>query len=223
MKRTIRIAVVATLAGVLAVAAVVGCWRPGMLRGTPNQGHQLGGDIYETLPGNTIECFVSAIRELECDIRETKDHELIVFHDWDVSGIPNTDHNCSVLGGRPAGQAICDLTLEQVQSLRLAGGAGIPTLEEILETAAEIRPKKPLLLEIKYLHSDDARNRMLELAKRYRDQNAISIHFLAFIRNIQRSFPEPREWLDRFAQNEFCVYQVYRPKTDQYDLCRTWD
>lgn len=31
------------------IAAVVGFWRPGLLRGQSNEGHQLGGDLFKEL------------------------------------------------------------------------------------------------------------------------------------------------------------------------------
>ncbi len=231
MKTSLRIFVVSSLALLLAIIIVVGCWRPGLMRGQPNHGHQLGGDLLTDLPGNTIEAFEIGIREheassqwkySECDIRETIDNRLIVFHDWDLSAVPNTEINQAVLGETVGDQPVNTLPLEQLQALQLQGGARIPTLEAVLQTAVRIKPAKPILLEIKLLHSDEARLRILDLAKQYRDQHDLEIHFLAFIRNINRSFDEPRQWLDRFSDAGFRVYQVYRPKTQEYDLCKTW-
>ena len=120
-------------------------------------------------------------------------------------------------------QPINQLTLEQLQRLRLEGDSRIPTLEEILQTAVRLGPTKPILLEIKLLHSDVARHRMIELAKQYRDEHNLEINFLAFIRNIKRSFDDPTEWLDRISKSGFRVFQTYRPKTAEYDLCKTWN
>jgi len=128
----------------------------------------------------------------------------------------------TVLGETVGDQPVNKLTLEQLQSLQLQGGTRIPTLEEVLQTAVRIQPVKPILLEIKLLHSDEARFHMLDLAKRYRDQHGLEIQFLAFIRNVSRSFDDPRQWLDRFSDAGFRVYQTYRPKTQEYDLCDTW-
>ena len=230
MKTSLRIFVCGSLALLLVIAVVVGCWRPGLMRAEPNHGHQLGGDLLD-LPGNTIEAFEIGIREheassewkyAECDIRETGDNRLVVFHDWDLSSVPNTEVNQAVLGETVGDQPVNKLTLEQLQSLQLQGGTRIPTLEEVLQTAVRIQPVKPILLEIKLLHSDEARFHMLDLAKRYRDQHGLEIQFLAFIRNVSRSFDDPRQWLDRFSDAGFRVYQTYRPKTQEYDLCDTW-
>ena len=214
----------------IGVAAVVGFWRPGLLRGQPNDGHQLGGDLMSDLSGNTIECFKRGITEhesndswlySECDIRETRDHRLIVFHDWNISCVPNSKQNQAALGQSVGKQAVRDLTLAQIQGLKLKCGSSIPTLEQVLEAARELELKKPLLLEFKHLHSDIGREKLFELAKRYRDETGIDIHFLAFIRNVEICFPDSKAWLQRFSEADFRVYQVFRPKTAEYDMCGT--
>ena len=86
MKTSLRIFVFLSLALLLAITIIVGYWRPGLMRGQPNHGHQLGGDLLTDLPGNTIEVFEIGIRDheastqwkySECDIRETIDNRLI--------------------------------------------------------------------------------------------------------------------------------------------------
>lgn len=232
MKTSMKISFFTLFAFLLVIAVVVGCWRPGLMRAQPNNGHQLGGDLLPDVPGNTIAAFEIGIRDhessedwkySECDVRETFDNQLVVFHDWDLSNVPNSKFNRAVLGKAMGDQPVNELTLEQLQSLKLEGGSRIPTLEEILQAAVRLGPAKPVLLEIKLLHSDEARYRMLEIAKQYRDQHGLDIHFLAFVRNINRSFDEPTEWLDRISKAGFRVYQTYRPKTAEYDLCETWD
>ena len=220
------------MVAIAAIVAVMGFWRPGIFIGTPNDGHQLGGDMFDDLSGNTIECFVRGVEQkeqknswlyAECDIRETKDHELIVFHDWDISSLQNTVNNRRALGEDVSGQPICDLTFEQVSDLNLTCGSKIPTLEQVLTKASELDLKKPLLLEFKHLHSDEARHELLRLAIEYRDQHDSEIHFLAFIRNVERCFPESSKWMKRFEENGFRVYQVFRPKTEAYDMCSWWE
>lgn len=210
---------------------VIGFWRPGLFLGEPNSGHQLGGDNFAHISGNTLEALEAGLRKYEsseqwryaeCDIRETRDHQLIVFHDWDISAIPNSLENRTALGEPVSNQAICDLTCEQLQRLELKCGCRIPTLEQVLQAAVAHKLQKPLLLEVKYLHSDQGRQQLLELAKQYRDDSEVEIHFLAFIRNITRSFPEPRLWLKHCAAAKFRVYQAYRPKTADHDLRKTW-
>ena len=164
----------------LAVYCVIWFWRPGTLRAEYNEGHRLGGDLILELPENTLPIFRAAIDQLEsnpdylyseCDLRETKDHEIVIFHDWDlVRLVPNTQPNRDVLGGQAIGpQAIKDLTLAEIKALRLNGGHEIPTLEDVLNCATELQIKKPLILEVKFLHSDIGRQRAIDLAARCRD------------------------------------------------------
>ena len=205
MKRIFKLSCLALLLLAVLAGYVVGWVRPGVMRGTPNDGHQLGGDLLAEFPGNTLEAFEVAINELEsspkylyseCDIRETKDNQLVVFHDWDIGEVPNTDRNRKSLGEDIDEQPICELTLEQIQGLELKGGCRVPTLEQVLQKAVELQPTKPLLLEVKYLHSDIGRQQLFELAKQYREKCEFEIHFLSFIRNINRSFPDPEQWFE---------------------------
>ena len=226
------------IAIVLAVLAVcvVWFWRPGSFFKYPNWGHRLGGDVVSDHPENTLEIFRLTIldRKLEsneaylyseCDLRETADHEIVIFHDWDLGRlVPDTHENRAAIGTseKIEKQTIHELTLEQVKKLRLSGGEQIPTLEELLECACELNLQKPLLLEIKLLRTDAGRRQMLELAEKYRDQSDLQIDFLAFRRNISRSFDDPRKWLDKIKASGFRVYQVYRSKTPQNDICENW-
>ena len=231
MNRWFRIIGFLLFAVAIVLFYVVGFWRPGIFLGQTNIGHQLGGDIFADISGNTVEAFEEGLskhesslqwRYAECDIRETRDNQLIVFHDWDISAVPNSPENRTALGRAIDRQAICDLTSSQLKQLKLKCGCKIPTLEEVLLAAAAAKPEKPLLLEVKYLHSDQGRKQLFELARKYRNDTELEIHFLGFIRNIQRSFPDPKLWLKQCSEANFRVYQVYRPKTDDYDLCKTW-
>lgn len=229
----IRLALAFVCAVAIAGWLLVGFVYPGTFRKEHNLGHRLGGDVYPDIAENSLEVFRKAIREIEddedylfseCDLRETADHHLVVFHDWDFERlVPDTKANRQALGTQRIGeQKICELTLDQVKALRLNGGHEIPTLVEILDTAEQLNLKKPLILEIKYLHSDQGRQTAIDLASEYRDRSGLEIHFLTFIRNLKRSYPEPRKWLDQFHAKGFRVYQTYRPKTAEHDLYKTW-
>ena len=198
---------------------VVAFWRPGTWRAERNFGHQLGGDVFDDLPGNTIESFLRAEQELvsqedflyyECDLRETKDHEIVIFHDWSIG-------NLVVNASKDT--PIQNLRLADIRNLDLQAGCKIPTLEDILQCASKLETSKPILLEIKVLHSDAGRRKVLKTAQRYRDEFGLQIDFLAFRRNIWRSFPDEQKWLREFHEKGFRIYQAYRPKNAQYDLC----
>lgn len=217
----------------LGICCIVWFWRPGTLLKQYNAGHQLGGDLYTDMPGNTCAVFCCAIRDFEknadylyseCDLRETKDNQIVIFHDWDIGDlVPDSPENRAALGvSKVTPIPIKDLTLAELKSLKLQGDYEIPSLEDVLQCAVKLKIQKPLILEIKVLHSDKGRNRVIVLAKKYRDEHGIEIHFSAFRRNVSRSFPRVREWLSQFENAGFRVYQVYRPKTKAYDLCESW-
>ena len=213
---------------------VIWFYRPGLLLLAPNHGHRLGGDILNTYPENTLEVFRLAIDEIEsnrqyqyseCDLRETKDHQIVIFHDADLSRlVPDTPENRSALGVEEIDDSISieDLTLQQVQNLRLGGGCQIPTLEQFFDCVKETNPQKPILLEIKFLHSEPCCQRVIEMTRDFRDETGFDVNFLAFIYAISYSHSEPRAWLDDFKAAGFRVYQACRPKTPEFDLCETW-
>ncbi len=231
--KTFRIAFPSVFLVALSVWASIGFYYPGTFRKEANTGHRLGGDVFTDLPENSLAVFRKAIAEIErnedylyseCDLRETLDHHIVIFHDWDLKRlVPDCVENRLALDEPQIGQQrIRDLTLAQIKSLELENGHPIPSLEELLETAIELNLKKPLILEIKYFHSERGRQAVIDLAKKYRDHSQLEIHFSAFRRNLGRSCPTPKNWLNQFQSAGFRVYQVYRPKTSQYDLCETW-
>ena len=227
-----------TIATASVVAVGIFCsiwfWRPGTFFKEENEGHRLGGDIIKSFPENTLEVFRQSIKELEsnadyhfseCDLRETSDNDIVVFHDWNLGRlVPDTDENRRALGVSRIDQSIqlADLSLAQIKRLRLENDCQIPTLVELLECAVELKLKKPLILEIKFFHSEKARRDVIKITRKYRDQHGMEVHFSSFIRNIKRSSPKPRAWLDQFQSAGFRVYQVYRQRTPDYDLCETW-
>ena len=221
------------LAAIL-IIAIVWFWRPGLWYSAENLGHRLGAGVVNRYPENTLEAFRESIEKLEgkdeyryseCDLRETKDGEIVLFHDWDLARlVPDSEANRAALGVEVIGDQLLikDLSLAQLQNLELEEGCRIPTLEAFLECAAELKPIKPILLELKLFHDRETCSRVIEVAKAFREQTGLEIHFLAFVRNLKRSHPNPRQWLDEFQAAGFRVYQVYRPKTEEHDLCETW-
>ncbi|HSX46674.1 MAG TPA: glycerophosphodiester phosphodiesterase family protein [Patescibacteria group bacterium] len=70
---------------------------------------------------------------IELDIRKTKDNQLVVCHDADLSRVGSSR------------KKISQLTLEQLQKIPLHGGAHVPTLSEALEVIGS----KPVYIELK--------------------------------------------------------------------------
>ena len=92
----------------------------------------------EQIPENSLLSFESAIKNgyaIEIDVRQTKDGELVVFH----------DPNLALAGNRDIG--VEDLTLDELREYRLSDtDERIPTLKETLQL---VDGRATLLVEIK--------------------------------------------------------------------------
>ncbi|UCB42500.1 MAG: hypothetical protein JSV77_08565 [Dehalococcoidales bacterium] len=91
-------------------------------------------------PDNTLEAFEAAIGipvdGIECDVHETADNHFVIFHDREILG-------CD----------ISQMTLNEVQDVKLEGKFRIPTLEQTLELC---HGKILLNIEIKRVSSLDS-------------------------------------------------------------------
>lgn len=96
-------------------------------------------------PENTLEAFeaaakLSGITGIELDVQFTKDNEVVVFHDENVSRVTNGTKN------------ICEYTLEELKRLEIRSVNGtiarIPTLEEVLKLLKPYCVSKGLLINI---------------------------------------------------------------------------
>jgi len=80
-------------------------------------------------PENTIPAYKKAFEEgadgVEVDVRVTRDHVLVAFHDSNAKRMTG----CS--------KEIHSMTLEEVKALRIHGGGTIPTFREVLLLAKE--------------------------------------------------------------------------------------
>lgn len=90
---------------------------------------------------NSLTAFQLAFEDSWCagtqvDITQTADGSFAVYHDSKIDGKP-----------------IIDMTLEQVQSHKLANGERIPSLTEVLELHKKY-PRKVLLLDLKTVEID---------------------------------------------------------------------
>ncbi len=211
-----------------------------------NYGHRGGGDIHTHLPENSLIVLEESLmgenaiqfhenfEYLEFDVQETKDHELVVFHDKKLKRmIPYSGENKVVydelLESNHAKRAsykrlkIKDLTLEELRRFHLKGHPDqkIPTLEEYLNLAKELGLKKPVAVEIKSLHSNEGRERLLELVSDYyheyaKDEEIIfvpkydmpfKVGFLSFWWKFRKSFgwsPKKKKyWCNRIKDEGF--------------------
>lgn len=141
-----------------------------------------GGAGHPDLVGkeNTLIAFRSAValgyRYLETDVHATRDGEVVVFHDDDLSRV--TD-------GRGS---IADYTLTEVNRFRIAGTEAIPTLDQVLETF----PNTRLNIDIKNPH---AVTPLVKTIERHRAQDRVCVasfsigRLRAFRRLIGRRVP----------------------------------
>jgi len=195
-----------------------------------NTGHRMGGDVFA--PENTLLCYKQAVENLqgradfhyvELDIQETKDGQVVVFHDTDgiKRMVPRNNHNLAVLEEvlrriEFDKIRISDLTLSQISELTLESNARIPSLEEVLEASVRWKLRKPMLIEIKSLRSDQCRYNLIALVARF--SGSLEVDFLAFEKNFDRSFPDPLRWKAVFKKNGLKVYVAKKPKTAEFDL-----
>ena len=183
-----------------------------------NLGHRLGGDIYK--PENTLFSYNKALKlqkkksfvYVEFDVRETKDGELIIFHDSTIKRlVPKNSHNLRVLKKHLKKKKferiyIKDLTLSEISHLLLQKKAHIPTLKEVLEASIKWKLKKPMHIEIKQLDSDKARYKLVELITQYNKKIDISI--IAFRKYFYKSFPFSPRWIQLFKEKGIEAYQI---------------
>ncbi len=111
-------------------------------------------ELDQSVPENSLPAFRRAAEDgygAELDIQMTKDGQVVVFHDDDLK------RGCGVDG------RICDMTLAELQKLRLFGTEErIPLFSEVLEIFGG---KQPLIVELKYAPNwkplSDAARKML--------------------------------------------------------------
>ncbi len=188
----------------------------------------------------------------EFDIQETLDNQLVLFHDKDFKRmIPNKGVNKAVYkqiiqnvfertGKRYKYKKLRVelVTLKEMQSLYLNANIlyKVPSLEEVLNFAIVHKVKKPMVLEIKKLHSNTGRDKALNLMQNFKlsygDNSEISftryydypleltITFLAFPKAVEYSFPNEslkRSYCKRIQEMGFGG--IYRARKHKFDFC----
>ena len=93
-------------------------------------------------PENTLEAFEAAakiqgIKGIELDVQFTKDKQIVVFNDENVSRVTDGD------------KKVCEYTLEELKQLNVCEqGIRIPTLQEVLDCLRPYCEKNGLLINI---------------------------------------------------------------------------
>ncbi len=96
------------------------------------------------LPENTLKAFEYAIElgvdVVECDVRRTKDGNLIILHDKDFSRVAGVEKSPS------------EMTLNEIKKEIRIGGEEVPTLQEVISL---VQGKCGLFIEIKEPETTD--------------------------------------------------------------------
>lgn len=175
--------------------------------GVLNKGHRVAagrGEHNADLPENSIAALEAALlgrdgkeaiqlhrnfQYLESDVQETRDGQLVLFHDEDLERMfPNRAINHTAYraifddprviwevgfhASEPSELKVRDLSLEQLRTLVLADSRSerIARFEEFLERSAAWGLIKPVAVEVKDLYSDGARSRYVTFLADFRDQ-----------------------------------------------------
>jgi len=222
-----------------------------------NLGHRAGGgkkEYYSHLPENSLIALENSLHELqfeedflylEFDIQETKDGEVVVFHDKTIRRMINKKQNKEALDIIAEENdipylkrklnliRIHDLTYEQLQTLHLTDHPDqkIPTLEEFLELSKDLGLQKPMSVEIKYIYSKNVKERIIRMLKEFRedymDQADIiferkydmpfRVGFLGFRSKFKKTFKDKDNyWCNKIKKAG--LYGVFKPG-NHINLC----
>ena len=141
-------------------------------------------------PENSMAAFELACKEqrffgIECDIRETKDHQFVIMHDDNLKRMTKTDG------------FIKEMTLAEIKSHKIKSGHGIksyedesiPTLEEFLELCAY--HDKVAVIEVKEVSELSSLTNLVNMIENHPGLKSILISFnlnyLKYIRALSES------------------------------------
>jgi glycerophosphoryl diester phosphodiesterase len=148
-----------------------------------NLGHRICGDLEgfeDNSIANVMRCSEfqgsKKFKYWETDIRETKDHRLVLNHD-----------------NKYYGKSIRGSNLEDLRKITRKDGSHLATVEEFLMDVEQLATK-PIMLEVKELHSDKARDKYIKTRSNYR---SLKIEFLAFPKAFKKSFPDKKFWCSK--------------------------
>jgi glycerophosphoryl diester phosphodiesterase len=188
-----------------------------MVLAKTNYGHRGGCESpgYRTMgiPENSLLCLEAGLmgydgrpslqhhksfRYLEFDVRETLDHEIVVYHGGskgavfsrkkrfkkDHAAVPYKGHLENIetfkrfvdegLKKSWKKVRVKDLTLMQIQRLKLKGiyDQHIPSLKEYLEMAAKLGVIKPVMVEIKGINTELGREKLMDIVSEFNETYA---------------------------------------------------
>ena len=127
---------------------------------------------------NSIKAFKKSIAHqycIECDVVMSKDQEVIVFHDNDLSRMTNLDVKVS------------DLSSQELRKINLLNTQStIPTLDETLHS---INARTPLMIEIKKGSHPEIEERIIEIIRSYDGPICLKTFEIDSIRWIKENAP----------------------------------
>ncbi len=174
-----------------------------------NSGHRLGAS--GTILENTLEGYressekpgMKGFRYWEFDIRESSDGIVFVFHDDSIDA-----------GGKQAETS--QMAFSEIKKAGSQRGISIPLFSEVCEELGESTER--VMVEIKYLSSDNARAEVLEALRSRGNWNA-----MATPERFSRSFPSHirDDWRTRFQSTGVELVRVGRHRVDLFHACKS--
>lgn len=134
----------------------------------------------ENSPASFRRAVVDGADLLECDVHLSADGHLVVIHDKTI------DRTAAEDSPRRTG-AVAELTRAELDEVKLAGGGWIPTLEEVLDIAAETGT--PVYVEVKAVAAAGEAARLLVdrgLAHRSDDPDKAPAWIISFSKDALR-------------------------------------
>tara|TARA_B100000614_G_scaffold6181_1_gene5875 strand:- start:5112 stop:5726 length:615 start_codon:yes stop_codon:yes gene_type:complete len=176
---------------------------------TPNIGHRLGGT--DRFTDNTIDALLRTTERInepdfkywEFDVHESKDGVLFVFHD-DV---------LEVDGKRVP---VKELSFAEISSQGEINGIEIPRMDAVIEILS--KRNEPVMIEIKNLFSDAARQKIIDVTAERSDWQLI-----ASVNRFLTSFPRKsrKYWYSKADKVGTSVYRIRRHDVDLFHSSRT--
>lgn len=195
-------------------------------------GHRMGGGDggFSKLPDNSLIALQSSLLGvngqpanqhrsdfvLEFDVRETKDHQLIIYHDVGfVNGKKIYNMNLSEIknygyGGKCKKRKACK-SFNSSDPLY-----AIPTLEDVLDYSVQWGLVKKMAVDIKHIYSDEAKSKLFELLSRYRQNYGSSLNLdysVFFIANkdgfkstFARNEAKVKSFKSQWSVRDWCLF-----------------
>ncbi|NHZ84338.1 MAG: hypothetical protein GWP19_00465 [Planctomycetia bacterium] len=190
--------------------------------GVFNIGHRLGGNMINEYPENTIEClqlFLGRYSDdphfsyLELDVQETKDSNLVIFHDNTIERIIPLDKfgNDTLLAKyintKKESYNMIDFSKNELMNFKLdERNTHISNLEQILSFLDSINFNKEILVEIKLLKTDKSKQHLIDIIDKY--NNNLKIKLMADVYHYQYSFTNPEVWCSEFKDRNVDLVTV---------------